>query len=172
VGWFRVMSGDTVEYHRETVLERSDDHPGRALDYYGERGETPLVWGGSAAKGLGLDGVVTPGEFDAAFAKGGFRAPATGERLVSTSRPGFEIVVAAHKSTSMLGVIGRADDMHAILDAETDHTMAWLDGWFQARGGRRGVAALPTPTTGLAYARTRHGTSRAGDPTRTITCSC
>jgi conjugative relaxase-like TrwC/TraI family protein len=164
VGWFRAMGGDTVEYHRETVLERGDDHPGQALDYYGSRGETPLRWAGSAADGLGLSGVITAGEFDAAFAKGGFRHPVTGEKLVSTKRPGFEIVVSAHKTTAMLGVIGRADDMHAILDAETDHTMTWLDQWFQARGGRRGEAALPTPTTGLAWAQTRHGTSRAGDP--------
>jgi hypothetical protein len=64
----------------------------------------------------------------------------------------------------MLGVIGRPDARHAILDAETDHTMAWLDDWFKARGGRRGRAALPTPTTGLAWAQVRHGTSRAGDP--------
>jgi len=32
------------------------------------------------------------------------------------------------------------------------------------RGGRRGVAAVPTSTSGLVYAHTRHATSRAGDP--------
>jgi conjugative relaxase-like TrwC/TraI family protein len=64
----------------------------------------------------------------------------------------------------LLGVIGRAEDMHAILDAENTHTMGHLEAWFQARGGRRGRAEVVTPTTGFVYATTRHGTSRAGDP--------
>ena len=34
----------------------------------------------------------------------------------------------------------------------------------QARGGRRGRAAVAAPTSGLVYAMTRHGTSREGDP--------
>jgi conjugative relaxase-like TrwC/TraI family protein len=164
VAWFRVMGAASVEYHRQTVLGREDDHQGQALDYYGSRGETPLVWAGSAATDFGLSGVVTDEQFDAVFGPGGFRHPTTGDQLVKTTRPGFEMVISAHKTTSMLGVIGRADDMHAILDAETDHTMAWLDQWFQDRGGRRGRAALPTPTSGLVWAQTRHGTSRAGDP--------
>jgi len=57
----RMMGRNSVEYHRATVLERIDDHPGLALEYYASRGETPLVWGGSGAKALGLSGPVTPG---------------------------------------------------------------------------------------------------------------
>ncbi len=64
-------------------------------------------------------------------------------RLVATRRPGFELVVSAHKSVAVLGVIDRAEAMHAILDAETAATMDWLDGWFQDRGGRRGRAQAP-----------------------------
>ena len=79
-------------------------------------------------------------------------------------RPGFELVVSAHKTVAVLGVIGRAEDMHSILDTETTTTMGWLDGWFHERGGRRGRAQVRTPTSGLTYAVTRHGTSRAGDP--------
>jgi hypothetical protein len=41
-------------------------------------------------------------------------------RLVSTERPGVELVVSAHKSVALLGVLGRADD--SILDAERDAT--------------------------------------------------
>ncbi len=63
-----------------------------------------------------------------------------------------------------LGVIGRVDDMAAILDAETDATLSYLDALTRHSGGRRGRAALPTPTDGLVYVRTRHATSRAGDP--------
>src|SRR3954464_11511844 len=113
-----MMGAASVEYHRQTVLGREDDHGGLALDYYGSRGETPLVWAGAAAGDFGLSGVVTDNEFTAVFGEGGFRHPVTGEQLVKTRRPGVEIVVAAHKTTSMLGVIGRADDMHAILDTE------------------------------------------------------
>ncbi len=158
------MGADAVEYHRETVLDRGNDHPGQALAYYASRGETPLRWGGAEAERLGLAGEVTPEAYEAAFGPGGFRHPVTGEQLVNTKRPGIEIVVAAHKTVAILGVIGRAEDMHAILDAENTGMMDNLESWYQARGGRRGRAEVVTPTTGFAYATTRHGTSRAGDP--------
>jgi hypothetical protein len=54
--------------------------------------------------------------------------------------------------------------MHAIMDAERDATMAYLDGVTRRVGGRRGVAAVATATGGLIFAHTRHATSRAGDP--------
>ncbi|MGH9005860.1 MAG: MobF family relaxase, partial [Acidimicrobiia bacterium] len=164
MAWFRAMGVDQVAYHEATVLGREDDHPGQALDYYGSRGETPLRWGGAGAARLGLEGEVTAEAYRLAFGPGGFRDPLTGQQLVRTTRPGFELVVSAHKSLSLLGVVGRVDDMHAILDAETGGTMAYLDTWVQARGGRRGRATLATPTSGLVYAVTRHGTSRLGDP--------
>jgi conjugative relaxase-like TrwC/TraI family protein len=61
-------------------------------------------------------------------------------------------------------VIGRAEDMHRVLDAERDATMAYLDQVTRQMGGRRGEAAKATATGGLIYAHTRHATSRAGDP--------
>ena len=79
-------------------------------------------------------------------------------------RPGMELVVAAHKSVALLGLVGRADDMHAILDTETEATLAYLDAWMIARGGRRGRSQTRVPTNGLVSQRTRHATSRAGDP--------
>ncbi|MGH9252832.1 MAG: MobF family relaxase, partial [Acidimicrobiales bacterium] len=164
VAWFRRMGLDEVAYHQATVVGRDDDHPGRALDYYGSRGETPLRWGGDGVARLGLTGEVTPEAYEAAFGPDGFRHPATGRRLVTTRRPGFELVVGAHKSVAVLGVIGHEDAMHSILDVETAATMRWLDDWFQARGGRRGRAQVRTATGGLTYAVTRHATSRAGDP--------
>lgn len=42
MAWFRMMGAESVEYHRKTVLERGDDHTGRAVAYYGSRGEKPL----------------------------------------------------------------------------------------------------------------------------------
>ena len=164
MAWFRPMGADEVAYHQATVVGRGDDHPGAALDYYGSRGETPLRWGGTGAARMGLAGEVTPDSYEAAFGPGGFRDPATGGRLVVSRRPGFELVVSAHKSVAVLGVIDRADAMHSILDVETGATMHWLDDWFQARGGRRGRVQSRSATGGLTYAVTRHGTSRAGDP--------
>ena len=76
----------------------------------------------------------------------------------------MELVIAAHKSVAELGVLGRAEDMHAIMDAERDATLAYLDDLTKERGGRRGVAAVPTETSGLVYAHARHATTRAGDP--------
>jgi len=63
-----------------------------------------------------------------------------------------------------LGVIGRAEHMQAIMDAERDATLGYLDRLTVHQGGRRGDAATPTRTEGLIYAVTRHATSRAGDP--------
>jgi conjugative relaxase-like TrwC/TraI family protein len=164
MAWFRPMGLDSVAYHESTVVGREDDHPGRALAYYASRGETPLRWGGAGAARLGLVGEVTPDAYDAAFGPGGFQDPVSYEVLARTSRPGFELVVGAHKSVAVLGVAGLGEDVHAILDAETSGTLGWLEAWFQERGGRRGDARERTPTTGLTYAVTRHATSRAGDP--------
>jgi conjugative relaxase-like TrwC/TraI family protein len=157
-----MMGVDSVAYHRATVLAAGDDHPGAALRYYGTRGETPLAWGGSLAPRLGLTGRVADEAYDAVFGLGGVVDPATGQRLVRTTRPGVELVVSAHKSVAVLGVLGAVDDMHAIVDAETDATIAFLDTWFRRQGGRRGRAR--THTSGLLWARTRHLTTRAGDP--------
>ncbi|MGH9118064.1 MAG: MobF family relaxase [Acidimicrobiales bacterium] len=153
-----------MEYHRDTVMGGSDDFPGQALAYYGSRGQTPMRWGPGAAERLGLVGPVTPGQFDALFGPGARRDPVTGQVLAATSRPGFELVVAAHKSVAVLGVIGRAEDMHAILDAERDATLGNLNALMAERGGRRGRAEIPTATGGLVWCHTRHATTRAGDP--------
>ncbi|MEA2825949.1 MAG: hypothetical protein QOG43_388 [Actinomycetota bacterium] len=164
MAWFRVMGIESVEYHRRTVLGRDDDFEGGALAYYGSRGETPLQWGGRLAERLGLAGAVDDAGYEAIFGAGGARDPHLGTVLATSKRPGVELVVAAHKTVAVLGLIGRVDDMHAILDAESDATLAFLDEWFTRQGGQRGKAQRRTPTSGLLWARTRHATSRAGDP--------
>jgi conjugative relaxase-like TrwC/TraI family protein len=164
VAWFRMMGVDSVEYHRATVLGRDDDHEGLAVLYYGSRGETPLVWGGRLADRLGLVGPVDDASYEAIYGRRGVRDPHLGIPLVRRKRPGVELVVAAHKTVAILGVIGRADDMHAILDAESKATLGFLDDWFARQGGRRGRAQQRTHTSGLLWAHTRHATSRAGDP--------
>jgi hypothetical protein len=50
--------------------------------------------------------------------------------------------------------LGRAEDVHAIMDAECDATSAYLDELTNERGGRRGTSAIPTATSSLVA---RHG---------------
>ena len=169
MAWMRMMGVDSVNYHRETVMDRADDHPRAAVEYYTSRGETPLVWGGTGAGELGLDGPVSEAEYDAIFGPGGARRPTDGARLVAAKRPGVELVVAAQKSVALLGLVGRAEDMHAILDLETDATLAYLDTWMAVGGGRRGRGQTRGPTHGLIWARTQHATSRAAILSPTIT---
>ena len=159
-----MMGVESVAYHRATVLERGYDFPGKALAYYASRAETPLVWGGQGAARLDLAGAATSAAYEAVFGPGGARLPGTGERLVSSRRPGMELVISAHKSVAELGVTGRGEDMHLFMDAERDATVAYLETVTRNGGGRRGRAAVPTARSGLAYAVTRHATLRAGDP--------
>jgi len=109
-------------------------------------------------------GAVTDIQYEALFGPGGACDPTTGARLVNTRRPGLELVASAHKSVAELGVIGRAEDMHAVMDAERIATLAYLDLVTTSIGGRRGRGAQRTATEGLIYATTRHASSRAGDP--------
>ena len=104
------------------------------------------------------------GDYRAVFGAGGARHPVSGDRLVACRRPGVELVVSPSKSVAELGVIGRAEDMHAIVDSERDATLAYLDALVAERGGRRGRAQTPTPTGGLTWATSRHASTRCGDP--------
>lgn len=129
----RMMGAESMAYHRETVMTRGDGHPGLALAYHASRGETPLAKGGHGALRLGLVGTVTDAQYEAVFGAGGVRDP-LGTRLTATRRPGVELAVSAHKSVVLLGVIGRAEDMHRIRDAETDATLGWLDAQVRETG--------------------------------------
>ena len=73
-------------------------------------------------------------------------------RLAATRRPGMELVIGAHKSLAVLGVVGRTEDMHAVMDAERDATLAYLDDVTRRFGGRRGRAGVAAATSGLVYA--------------------
>ena len=152
-----MMGVGSVAYHEHTVAGRGDDPVTGALAYYASRGETPMVWGGSGAGWLGLDGVVDLSEWRAVFATGGAHHPVSDERLVACMRPGMEIVVSPHKTVAELGVIGWAEDMHQIADAERDATMAYLDE--VGHGPRRPARTCPGPNRDL-------GTLPGGVPPR------
>jgi conjugative relaxase-like TrwC/TraI family protein len=159
-----MMGVGSVDYHEQTVAGRADDPVMAAAAYYASRGETPMTWGGQGCPLLGLDGEVDLGDYRAIFGAGGAHDPRTGIRLVGCRRPGLEVVVSPHKSVAELGVIGRAEHMHAICDVERDATLDYLDRVVSEIGGRRGRAQVATSTGGLIWATSRHATTRAGDP--------
>ncbi len=165
MAWQRMMGPASVGYYATKILGTvdGDDHL-EALARYARRGETPLRWGGDGARAMGLAGTVDAGSYAAIYRPGGACDPTTGKRLVDARRPGLELIIAAHKSVALLGVIGRGDHMHHIMDAERDATMAYLDEVTTKRGARRGRAATPVPTHGMIYATARYPASRAGDP--------
>src|SRR5204862_37989 len=100
---------------------------------------------------------VTGDQYEAIYGPGGARDPLLRERLARTRRPGMELVISAHKSVAELGVIGRAEHMHRIMEAERGATLEYLDtpprqlGASGARGAR--LRHLPSPQRG-----------RSGDP--------
>ncbi len=79
-----------------------------------------------------------PEKYEAIFGPGGARHPQSGERLVSARRPEMELVISAHESVAELGVIGRAEHMGLIVDAERDATTDYLDELTRSMGGRQG----------------------------------
>jgi len=91
---------------------------------FGPPSEAPESGRRTGRQLLALDGQVDLAAYRAIFGSGGALDPATGTRLVACRRPGMELVVSPHKSVAELGVIGRVDDMHAIVDAERDATLA------------------------------------------------
>src|ERR1039458_1154274 len=143
---------------------RGDDPVAASGHYYASRGETPMSWGGSGCGLLGLEGEVDLADYRAVFGIGGAHDPRTDRRLVGCLRPVLELVVSPHKSVAELGVIGRAEDMHEIVDAERDATLEYLDRLVAERGGRRGRAQTRVATGGLIWATSRHATTRASDP--------
>ncbi len=157
MAWMRMMGAESVDYHRETVLGRADDHPARRSPTTPAGRDAAAVGRRRGAAGSAWPARSTDEQYEAIFGPGGARHPVTGERLAATKRPGMELVVAAHKSVAVLGVIGRAEDMHRILDAERDATLAYLDaadptsgaaaGAGRRRRRRRAGWCTPTPAT-------------------------
>ncbi len=104
MAWMRMMGADSVAYHRATVIDRADDHPGAALELLHRRGASRR-WRGVAAARPGSASTATslPEHYEDMFGPGGARDPITGQRLAATKRPGLELVVSAHKSVAELG---------------------------------------------------------------------
>ena len=145
MAWFRPMGADEVAYHQATVVGRGRRPsrrgarllrlPRRDAAAVGRRGRRPP---------RALAGEVTPRRTRRRSGRAGSVDPPPGRGWWRRGGRGSSWWCRAHKSVAVLGVIGRAEDMHSILDVETAATMDWLDDWFQDRGGRRGRAQTRT----------------------------
>lgn len=159
-------------------------------DYYAGRGESPGLWTGRGAAGLGLEGVVRDGQLGALIRGDD---PETGKRLrrrhpkartITVERidaltgerhleekalravAGFDLVFSVPKSVSLLHALGDEDTRRAVNEA---HVAAWQaalayleDEACVVRRGAGGVEREPAP--GFVAAAYQHRTSRAQDP--------
>ncbi len=159
-------------------------------DYYAGRGESPGLWTGRGAAGLGLEGVVRDGQLGALIRgddpETGKRLrrrhpkartitveridPLTGERHLEEKTlravAGFDLVFSVPKSVSLLHALGDEDTRRAVNEA---HVAAWQaalayleDEACVVRRGAGGVEREQAP--GFVAAAYQHRTSRAQDP--------
>ena len=136
-------------------------------EYYAGVGESPGVWAGRWAEGLGLAGVVEADELRA-LVDG--KHPATGEDLLA-GRPrkvrAFDLTFSAPKSVSLLWVFASdpvAEQVAAAHREAVEVALGFLEeraavARVQSQGVRRRVS-----TEGWVVAGFVHRTSREGDP--------
>jgi conjugative relaxase-like TrwC/TraI family protein len=119
-------------------------------EYYAGVGESPGVWAGRWAEGLGLAGVVDPEDLRA-LVEG--RHPETGAELLAGSRKrsvlAFDLTFSAPKSVSLLWALGTAETARVLADAHREavgEALGFLEeraavARVQAKGVRRRAAA-------------------------------
>ena len=137
-------------------------------EYYAGVGESPGVWVGRWAVGLGLSGVV---EADQLRALVDGRDPTTGEELLGGSKPrsvrAFDLTFSCPKSVSLLWALGTDSVADVVAEAHREAVevaLSFLEeraavARAQSNGLRRRVE-----TEGWALAGFVHRTSREGDP--------
>ncbi|MGI8803928.1 MAG: MobF family relaxase [Solirubrobacteraceae bacterium] len=149
------------KYYEKQVARGRDD-------YYSGRGEAPGVWIGAGAGGLGLEGQVAVGQFDALLEGSDPRAP--GERLRASNRQlevaALDLTFSAPKSVSVLFAVGPAEVSAALVECHEEAVQAALgfideEAVFVRRG--KGGARFEH-AGGLIAAAYRHRMSRAMDP--------
>lgn len=176
------LSPGQESYYERSVAQGVDD-------YYAGRGESPGVWAGMGAVGLGLEGVVAEGALAEII---GARDPVSGRQLrwparareiqveridphtgisrVETKKlapvAGYDLVFSCPKSVSLLHALGDAPTRRAVNEA---HTRAWQaalsyleDDACVVRRGKGGH--VREHGEGLVAAAYQHRTSRAQDP--------
>lgn len=132
--------------------------------YYLE-GPAPGRWIGSGCDDLRLEGPVEPQALRSVLAgrhPGGDPLPA---RLAANRRSGFDLILAAPKSVSLLAALTEGDTRKHFLRAH-DQAVASTLGYLERNAvwTRRGAADARVATSGLVAAAFRHGLSATGDP--------
>jgi conjugative relaxase-like TrwC/TraI family protein len=132
--------------------------------YYLE-GPAPGRWIGSGCGDLGLQGPVEPHALRSVLAgrhPGGDQLPA---RLPANRRSGFDLILAAPKSVSLLAALTVGDVREQFLRAH-DQAVASTLGYLERNAvwTRRGAGHSQMATSGLVAAAFRHGLSATGDP--------
>jgi conjugative relaxase-like TrwC/TraI family protein len=137
-------------------------------EYYAGVGESPGVWAGGWAEGLGLAGVVGADQLRA-LVDG--KHPTSGVDLLSGSKPrsvlAFDLTFSAPKSVSLLWALGSEPVAEVVASAHREAVgvaLGFLEeraavARVQSQGVRRRVA-----TEGWVAAGFVHRTSREGDP--------
>ncbi|MGP8221736.1 MAG: MobF family relaxase [Acidimicrobiales bacterium] len=137
-------------------------------EYYAGLGESPGVWAGQWAEGLGLSDVV---EADQLRALVDGKHPNTGVDLLAGTRSrsvlAFDLTFSAPKSVSLLWALGSEPIADAVAAAHREATEVAL-GFLEERAAVARVQAQKVrrrvSTGGWAVAGFVHRTSREGDP--------
>ncbi len=138
-------------------------HGGQAR--YFLEGPGPGVWIGGGSEDLGLRGSVDADSLHAVLAG---RQPG-GDQLLSRVSPvrrsGFDLILAAPKSVSLLAALGDEGEQGRFRRAQAEAVGSAL-GYLEREAGwaRRGRQQTPMETTGLVGAAFSHALSAAGDP--------
>lgn len=129
-------------------------------------GPIPGVWTGRGAERLGLSGPVRIDELVSLLRGQDPHGAARLSPYRARRRAGFEMVIAAPKSVSLLATLGPTAKGAAVAEAHEKAARATLD-WLEAhaaltrRGGHR---SAPQPTGELAAAVFAHRTNSSGEP--------
>jgi len=78
-----MMGAESVAYHRHTVLERADDHPGMALAYYASGARHRSNVGRSVRCRSVVSGPGGAADYEAVYGPGGAAIPGTRSAFVT-----------------------------------------------------------------------------------------
>jgi conjugative relaxase-like TrwC/TraI family protein len=132
--------------------------------YYLE-GSAPGRWIGAGLGAMGLRGTVDAASLPAVLAGNRPDGAPLPVRHSPSRRSGFDLILAAPKSVSLLAALSHDERRAPFLRAReqaVEETVGYLER--HATWTRRGAADTRIPTTGLIAAAFHHSTSAAGDP--------
>lgn len=164
-------SGGAADYHQAAF---GGGQSAEADNYYAnERVES--AWGGEGAKHLGIDGATVTRETFVEALEGRiggqqlsrqsreYTDKETGLVKVAEGRLGWDFVVSAPKSVSVIGLIGKDERVMAAHDLASHAAISYLEGKAQVRIKESGEVRKET-TGNMLYASMKHFTSRENDP--------